>query len=121
MNPNHSDVTSLRIFLAVARAGPISAGASQGNLSVAAVGRRVAALAASVGTPLLYRGATGIEITPAGVTLQRHANDIQAALERLASEMDDYAEGLTGHVRIAANPSAVLQGLPEKLGKFASD
>lgn len=121
MNPNHIDVTSLRIFLAVARSGSISGGASEVNLSVAAVSKRMAELESIAGTPLLYRGATGVELTPAGMTLQRHAYDIQTALERLAGEMDDYAAGLTGHVRIAANPSAILQGLPERLGKFAAD
>ena len=118
MNPNHIDITSLRIFLAVVRNGTISGGASDSNLSIAAVSKRIADLESITGAALLLRGARGIEVTQAGQALARHASEILDSLDRLASVMSDYSSGIAGHVRISANPSATLQGLPEKIARF---
>ena len=121
MNPNHIDVTSLRVFLAVVQHGSISGGAADSNLSVAAVSKRIADLEASAGVELIVRGARGVEITQAGHELADHAREILDSLERLAGVMSDYSSGVAGYVRIYANPSAVLQGLPEKVFRFTQD
>lgn len=121
MNPNHIDVTSLRVFLAVVQHGSISGGAAESNLSVAAVSKRIADLEALAGVELIVRGARGVEVTQAGNELAAHAREIMDSLERLAGVMSDYASGVAGYVRIYANPSAVLQGLPEKIIRFNKD
>jgi DNA-binding transcriptional LysR family regulator len=118
LNPNHADLTSLRIFVAVAHAGSISAGAFSASLSIAAVSKRVADLEAVVGTLLFRRTSAGMELTPAGHSLLHHALQIQQGVERMAHDLEDFAQGVAGQIRILATSSAIVQGLPGKLRSF---
>lgn len=118
MNPAQLDFTSLRIFIAVARTGSISAGAAQVHLSPSAVSKRVAELEEHAGAPLLFRGQSGVALTPAGTTLLDHALRLEQSVHHLASAMEDYARGVAGHVRVLANPSALYQGLPARIANF---
>lgn len=69
---------------------------------------------------MLYRKGRGVEPTPAGQVLLRHAENLLDLAGRAAHEMADFAEGNRGHVRLAANPSAVHQFLPGVLAQFRS-
>ena len=57
--------------------------------------------------------------TAAGQSLLHHARKLLFGLERLHSELAEYASGVRGHVRIHATISAIVQFLPEDLGAFA--
>lgn len=118
MNPNHLDLTSLRIFVAVARTGSISAAADAVNLSVPSVSKRVSELESTIGTAAFKRTPTGVQLTPAGHSLLQHALQIEQAVDRLAHDLSDYSRGLAGHVRLLATSSAIVQGLPAKLRSF---
>lgn len=120
LNPNHIDLASLRTFVAVARTGSISAGADVVHLSIPSVSKRVAELEAIVDTPLFRRTPTGVQLTPAGHSLLQHALQIQQGMERLAHDLDDFARGVTGQVRILATSSAIVQGLPGQLKSFSA-
>lgn len=39
-------------------------------------------------------------------------------MERLDSELSEYAEGARGHVRVLANVSSIMEFLPEELSDF---
>lgn len=67
---------------------------------------------------MLYRKGRGVEPTPAGSVLLRHARNLLGLAERAADEMSDFAQGSRGHVRLAANPSAIAQFLPDVLAAF---
>ncbi|NQW01380.1 MAG: GntR family transcriptional regulator [Rhodospirillales bacterium] len=68
-----------------------------------------------MGTALLYRRTRGVEPTPAGETLARHARSLIRLTARMEAEMSEFAEGARGHVRIVANTSAITQFLPNDL------
>jgi DNA-binding transcriptional LysR family regulator len=70
---------------------------------------------------VLYRKGRGVEPTPAGAVLLRHAENLIGLAELAAREMSDFAEGTRGHVRLAANPSAIAQFLPDVLAAFMKD
>lgn len=118
MNPARFDLVTLALFVAVARHGSISAGARQSNLAVAAASKRISDLEAAVGTALLYRQATGVELTEAGQTCFRHAVGVLQDVERMAGVMSGYASGERGQVRIWANTSAITQFLADDLASF---
>ncbi len=80
--------------------------------------RRFSDLEHRLGTPLLFRRARGVEITPAGKTLLRHARNLLRLSDRAAGEMSEFASGDQGVVTVAANPSAVNQFLPQILSAF---
>ncbi|CAM5786758.1 LysR substrate-binding domain-containing protein [Ottowia pentelensis] len=112
------DMTSLRLFVAVAEAGSIAQAAQRENIAASAVSKRVAELEAALGTALLYRQARGVTLTPAGQSLLHHARNVLYGLDQLHGELSEYASGVRGHVRMHASMSAIVQFLPEDLGRF---
>lgn len=113
------DLTSLQLFMAAGELGSIGRAAEQESLAVSAASKRISDLEDAVGTPLLYRRARGVELTPAGQSLLHHARAVQFNLERMQADLSDYAQGVRGHVRVHANISAIVQFLPEDLAGFA--
>ncbi|MDO9217045.1 MAG: LysR substrate-binding domain-containing protein, partial [Lacisediminimonas sp.] len=62
----------------------------------------------------------GVQLSPAGETLLRHAQQIMQQVERLKGEMQEYNNGIKGHIRIFANTTAVTEFMPAVLGRFLS-
>lgn len=118
MNPNHIDLTSLRVFVAVTQAGSISAAGFDVSLSTAAVSKRISELEAIAGSQLFLRTSSGMQLTPAGHALLQHALEVQQTLERMARNIEAFSKGIAGHVRVMATSSSLLQGLPESLRGF---
>ncbi len=112
------DLITLRLLESAVRLGSISAAAEEQHIAVSAVSRRLSDLEHRLGTAVLYRKGRGVEPTPAGAVLLRHAENLLNLAERAAHEMSDFAEGNRGHVRLAANPSAIHQFLPGVLAGF---
>jgi molybdate transport repressor ModE-like protein len=102
----HFDLVDLRLFLHVAEAGSITAGAEQAGLSLASASARVRGMEEQAGASLLERGHRGVELTPAGRTLLHHARLVTGQMERMRGELGEYARGLKGHVRLLANTAA---------------
>ena len=117
-NPLHFDLQSLRVFIAVAEWGSLTRAAEHCQLTLSAVSKRIAELEAVADCALLARHARGVELTTAGRGLLAHATQLLDQVNRMASEMSDYAVGVRGHVRIWANTSAIVQFLPGDLKAF---
>ena len=113
------DLTSLQLFVAVCEAGSIGKAAEREFIAASAVSKRLADLESALGTALLYRHARGVDLTPAGQSLLHHARNVLYGLEKMQGELSEYADGVRGHVRVHASISAVVQFLPEDLGRFA--
>lgn len=113
------DLTSLQLFVAVCELGSIGRAAEREFLASSAVSKRLADLEAAVNTTLLVRHSRGVQPTPAGESLLHHARTVLFGLERMQSELGEYAGGVRGHVRVHANISAIVGFLPEDLGGFA--
>jgi DNA-binding transcriptional LysR family regulator len=116
----HFDLTDLRLFLHVAEAGSITAGAARSGLALASASTRVQGMEAEAGVALLERGRRGVEPTPAGRALLHHARLVTGQVERMRGELGEYARGLKGHVRLLANTAAAAVHLPEVLAAFLS-
>lgn len=111
------DWEDLRVFVALARAGSLSAAARALKVSHATVGRRIAALEATLGRVLFDRRADGYALTSDG-----------AAVLELAAGMDERAlailrragqeAGLTGTVRLTATEGLVERFLIPRLVEF---
>ncbi|HEX7012067.1 MAG TPA: LysR family transcriptional regulator [Steroidobacteraceae bacterium] len=112
------DLTDLKLFLHVAEAGSITAGAERMHLAVAAASTRIRNMEVELGTPLLTRDRHGVEPTPAGRTLIHHARLLMRQIERMRGELSEYAEGLKGHIRLLSNTNALTEFLPEPLSQF---
>lgn len=112
------DLTSLQLFVAVCEAGSIGKAAEREFIAASAISKRLADLEAALDTPLLYRHARGVDLTPAGQSLLHHARNVLYGLEKMHSDLSEYADGVRGHVRVHASISAVVQFLPDDLGSF---
>lgn len=115
------DLTDLRLFLAVVEAGSITRGADRAALALASASARIKGMEETLGTKLLVRGRRGVAPSPAGRVLVHHAKAVLDQLERMRGELDDYARGLKGHVRLLANTAAVSEFLPDLLAPWLVD
>ncbi|RMX08728.1 LysR family transcriptional regulator [Corticibacter populi] len=116
----HLSLTTLQLFVAVCETGSIGQAAEREFIAASAVSKRLSDLETDVGVPLLERHSRGVKPTAAGENLLQHARGILFDVQRLQTDLLEYAEGVRGHVRIFANLSAIVQFLPEDLGSFAS-
>ena len=114
------DLLTLRIVVAAADLGSISAAADRLHLAVAAASSRVSALERSLALRIFIRSSRGVQPTPAGQALVHQCRDFLLAADRLALDLRDYSLGLQGHVRLLANTSAMLEVLPSLLAAFAA-
>lgn len=118
MNLYRLDLVSLSLFMQIGRAGSITKGASVARLALAAASKRIADLEGAVGAPLFERHSRGISLTPAGEALMLHAQKILRDVDSMASDLSDYAAGVSGVVHLWANTSAITQFLPTEISSF---
>jgi DNA-binding transcriptional LysR family regulator len=114
------DLTDLRLFLHVAEAASITHGAARANMALASASERIRAMESSLGTPLLERKRRGVCITPAGSALADHARIITQQMEQMRGDLNSYASGLRGKVRLLSNTVAMSEILPAALAAFLS-
>ncbi|WP_151449259.1 LysR family transcriptional regulator [Lacisediminimonas profundi] len=112
------DLTDLRLFIHIAEHKSMTRAAERMHLSLGAASARMKELESRFGMRLLYRENKGVQLSPAGETLLRNAQQIMQQVERLKSEMQEYNNGIKGHIRIFANTTAVTEFMPEVLGRF---
>ncbi|WPB55521.1 LysR family transcriptional regulator [Xylophilus sp. GOD-11R] len=114
----HLDPTSLRLFVRVAELGTIAAAAEREHLSAAAVSKRLSEIEGALHTPVLTRTNKGVEPTAAGRALLALARSALHELDQVSVQMQDYASGVRGLVRLTASMSALTQFLPGHLQGF---
>ena len=112
------DLSDLRLFLHVAEAGSITAGAQRAHLALASASARIHSMEDALGVQLLTRQRHGVQMTEAGRALLHHARAVLRQLEHMRNEMSEYAHGLKGHIRLLGNTAAITEFLPDALGRF---
>jgi DNA-binding transcriptional LysR family regulator len=112
------DLTDLRLFIHIAEHKSMTRAAERMHMSLAAASVRMKEMEARFGMRLLYRENKGVQLSPAGETLLKHAQQTMQQVERLKSGMQEYNNGIKGHIRIFANTTAVTEFMPEVLGHF---
>jgi DNA-binding transcriptional LysR family regulator len=117
----HFDLTDLKIFVHIAESTSITKGAKKAFISAAAASVRIKEMEVQLSTKLLYRNSKGIELTPAGIRLLRHAKIILRQVEHLKTEFSSYSGSEFGHIRIYANTTATSEFLPDLLAYFLAN
>ena len=113
------DLTSLALFVRASELGSLSRAAQQSHMSLSTASRRIALLEHHFRVVLLNRTVAGVELTPAGEALLRHATDLLLRTDAIYTELSDYTKGAVGRVRVFANISAISQDLPDQLRAFS--
>lgn len=112
------DLTTLRLFVSVCETGNIARAGERASIVGSAISKRLAQLEHQVGTALLVRKRHGVEPTAAGQTLLEHARGMLDSAARIESDMQNYAGGARGQVRILASVSAMTESLADDVANF---
>src|SRR5215475_554076 len=115
------DVTRLRVLVAVARHGSVTAAARALNYAQPSVSHHIARLEAETGTQLLERVGRGIRLTEAGQLLAERAEEIIGRLDSAEAELAAHVGLRSGRVRLAAFPSALGTLVPAAAARLASE
>ncbi|MGW6949373.1 LysR family transcriptional regulator [Streptomyces xanthophaeus] len=108
----------LRVFVAVCRAGSLSAVARDLGCTQSAVSQHVRRLEKQTGTSLLERHARGVLPTEAGRILQAAAADGIAGLDGALRRLDTLVRGGGGSVRITTGATTVRHFMSEAVVTF---
>ena len=116
--PDPLDLFDMRLFTHIVEGNSFTHGAEFSHISLPAASTRIRNLEDSVGTKLFYRTRQGVTLTAAGDTFLRHARLMLNQLGHLRGDLQEYAQGVKGHVRVFATTTAISEFLPEVLGDY---
>lgn len=114
----HFDLTDMQLMVNVAGAQSMTKGAERSFLSLPAASNRVKNLENHLGTALFYRNSQGVTLTPSGEAFVRHARVVLRQLEHLRGDIQEYASGVKGRVRVYANTTAMNEFMPTILANY---
>lgn len=114
----HFDLTDMQLMVNVAGAQSMTKGAERSFLSLPAASNRVKNLENHLGTALFYRNSQGVTLTPSGEAFVRHARVVLRQLEHLRGDIQEYASGVKGRVRVCANTTAMNEFMPTILASY---
>jgi|TARA_R110001583_G_scaffold179320_2_gene336052 DNA-binding transcriptional LysR family regulator len=115
------DIVTIRLFVAIVKAGSINEAARREHIATSAVSRRIGELEALLGVRLLRRLPRGVEPTPEGTIFARYGEKLLGDLRHLSNELRDFNCGEKGEIFLATVTSGILTGLPTYLADFGVD
>src|SRR5690606_41971496 len=101
------DLVDLRLMVRIAEANSLTGGAAASHVSLPAASARVKHLEERIGAKLLYRTPQGVTLTPPGQAFVQHARLVLAQIEQLRGDMQEYARGVKGHLRVLSNTTEI--------------
>ena len=112
------DIDSLALFVKAAELHNLTRAAEACFITVPAASRRLSLLEHQFKAQLFERHSRGLQLTPAGEHLLKHAREVIAAVIHMRAEMGNYASGRNAVLRILGNTSAMAQFLPSDVASF---
>jgi DNA-binding transcriptional LysR family regulator len=101
------DATRLRVLVAVARSGSVTAAAQALNYAQPSISHHIARLEAETGAKLMERAGRGVRLTDAGRLLAERAEEILGRLDSAEAELAAHVGLRQGRVRLVAFGSAL--------------
>ena len=114
----HFDLVDLRLMVRIAETNGLTRGAEASHMSLPAASTRVKNLEESIGAKLLYRTSQGVTLTPPGQAFVHHARLVLGQIEHLRGDLQSFAKGIKGHLRVFANTTALGEFLPPVLRDY---
>jgi DNA-binding transcriptional LysR family regulator len=113
------DLVSIRLAVACAQTGSLTAAARDSHLALAAASRRIRELESALGDTLFERHARGLLPTPAGRIFVKHGLSLLQTMDQLGTELNDLRLGIARHISLCASSAAISQFLPPLLARHA--
>src|SRR5713226_959892 len=101
------DATRLRVLVAIARHGSVTAAAQVLNYAQPSISHHMARLESETGAKLMERSGRGIRLTEAGRLLAERAEEILGRLDAAEAELAAHLGLRQGRVRLATFASAL--------------
>lgn len=114
------DWDDLRLFLAIARAGTLTAAADALKISQPTAGRRLRGLEDACGCALFQRTPFGLKPTDEGELMLRHATRIEAETLALSREFQGAEDGLHGQLRLSSSDWFAARVLGPAAARFTA-
>jgi DNA-binding transcriptional LysR family regulator len=105
------EIRTLRYFVSLVDEGTITGAAKSLHVTQPTLSRQLAQLEREMGHPLFERGRSGIELTEAGVTLNRHARQILELVAKTEEEVAVPTSAISGIVHIGAGETRAVSAL----------
>jgi DNA-binding transcriptional LysR family regulator len=115
---SHARIRHLQVLMRVAEFGTVTRAAQAIGVTQPAVTHALADLEEMLGTPLFFRHARGMNLTPAGQALLPVARRILAAIDDGAEQIAAVARNGSGVVRVAAITAAIAGFLVRSVPAF---
>jgi molybdate transport repressor ModE-like protein len=109
------EIRELRVFIAVAEEGSLSAAARKLHLSQSALSQTILSLERQLGVQLLQRHSTGVTATDAGTILLREARALVAQHDRALAAVTGQTAASPGNLRVGVPLELPADLLPRAL------
>jgi DNA-binding transcriptional LysR family regulator len=119
--PKYMDIDTLETFVAAVEEKSLSRAAERQNVVVSAASKRITTLERRLNRKLLLRHGRGVEPTSAGKLLYLRAKSILSNIECTEMAVSHFSADGQAKIRLAANPSTILQFLPRRITRFLAD
>lgn len=103
------DLRKLQILRALYDTGTVTSAAAALRMTPSAVSQQLAALSKQMGAPVIEARGRGVRLTGAGHVLLKHAEIVFAQLERAGAELDGYARGEAGEIRVGTIATGIAR------------
>ncbi|MFT3685604.1 MAG: LysR substrate-binding domain-containing protein [Phycisphaerales bacterium] len=115
------ELTTLRYFRAIAKAGHMTRAAHALGVTQPALSAVVKKLEAEVGTTLLHRTGRGVQLTEAGRVFLAHTEETLRRADNAVSAVRELMGLQTGSIRVGGGATATTYLLPPAIGLFRRD
>lgn len=115
------ELRTLKYFLTVIEEGNISNAAKALHLTQPTLSRQLASLEDELGRQLYTRTHKGIQLTEAGIILQRHAESIVALAEKAEEDMKMPGDSVSGPVHIGAGETKLMGLLAQAMKRVREE
>lgn len=113
------DLRQLRYFIALAEEGHFGRAADALNMAQPPLSQQIKAIEAELGVTLIDRSRRPIELTPAGRTLMREAQQVLAQMARAEAMTRLAAKGEDGRLSIGVTGTAALEFAVPVIAEFS--
>lgn len=115
------DLVTLKLFVSVCEERSLSRAADREAVVVSAVSKRLSEFEEATGVQLLLRHPKGIELTAAGTATLARARLILAATDLLREDLEGFAHGVRGSIRMLAALSAGVESFASDTASFVRE
>ena len=112
------DLTTLDLYVAVIEERSFARAAERKSIAISAISRRIGEFEQNFGVRLLHRRHNGVEPTAAGLAVLERARQLLRGVDQLEQELQGFAVGSRGLIRVHASESAMFGMVSDALKSF---